>query len=559
MGRNPIKNKGYQGDFGFMTIQMIAPSTNIDNAMINERLAYHVLQAAIDCGVREFCICAGSRNAPFVITLANNPHIKQYFWPEERSAAFFALGKSRKTMRPVAIVVTSGTAVGEILPAIMEAYYNGVPLLVLSADRPRRMRGTGAPQTAHQVGIFGHHAVFSQDLAAGEEIQLHSWMQEGPCHLNVCFDEPLGKEYKDQMLLSYGLESEVSDVIPHFSLQDKSKLDDFLQSSKNPLVIVSTLKIQDKEAVAQFLMKLQAPIYFEGISNLREDPRLQHLAITRTNNLWDPSTKAGYPIDGVLRIGGVPTVRLWRDLEGKYGQLKLLSVNDVPFSGSSWGKLIFAPLASFFNQYDPPDGIDFSHAARWIAEDQRFQQNLQELFIEEPRAEASLFASLSHKIPSRSFIYLGNSLPIREWDLAASRRNQDLTVMANKGLIGIDGQVSTFLGMAQPGISNWGIFGDLTMLFDMVGPWILSQMKEANVNIVVVNNSGGKIFTRLYPQEQFLNRHQLKFEALATFWKLAFERWELIPQDITSRENRFIEIIPDEEATNRFWQKLSKI
>lgn len=158
---------------------------------MNRDLANQVLEEAKRVGVSELCICPGKRNAPFVDILSSNETIKQYYWYEERSAAFFALGRSRCLEQPVAVVTTSGTAAGELLPATMEAYYSGVPLLVITADRPRRFRGTGAPQVAEQVGLFGQYVHYSQDLAETERCCLVPWELTGPAHINVCFEEPL--------------------------------------------------------------------------------------------------------------------------------------------------------------------------------------------------------------------------------------------------------------------------------------------------------------------------------------------------------------------------------
>lgn len=157
---------------------------------MNEHLAKHVVEELMKQGIEDFCICPGARNGPFVMTLSKVSGIRKYFWYEERSAAFFALGKSKKALKPTAVITTSGTAAGELLPATMEAYYTGIPLLLLTADRPRRFRGSGAPQSAEQVGLFGPYINFSQDLEGNERCDLSRWKKNGPAHLNVCFEEP---------------------------------------------------------------------------------------------------------------------------------------------------------------------------------------------------------------------------------------------------------------------------------------------------------------------------------------------------------------------------------
>ena len=156
----------------------------------NPLVAKQVLEEVISCGVREFCFCPGARNAPLLYPLANASGLHTYYWPEERSAAFFALGRIKATGRPVAVVTTSGTAAGEVLPAAMEAYYSGLPLVIMTADRPRRFRGSGAPQAAEQVGLFGCYALEMHDFEEGDLCDLSNWTQRGPMHLNICFEEP---------------------------------------------------------------------------------------------------------------------------------------------------------------------------------------------------------------------------------------------------------------------------------------------------------------------------------------------------------------------------------
>src|SRR5437867_448971 len=146
--------------------------------MTNIAAAREVIARVRHLGVAEFVVCGGSRNAPLVVALADAATISFF---DERSAAFFALGRCKRDDRPVAIVTTSGTAVAELLPATIEAFYSGLPLILLTADRPARFRGTGAPQTIDQRGIFGPYAATDAD----------QWNGCMPLHLNIEFDEPL--------------------------------------------------------------------------------------------------------------------------------------------------------------------------------------------------------------------------------------------------------------------------------------------------------------------------------------------------------------------------------
>jgi 2-succinyl-5-enolpyruvyl-6-hydroxy-3-cyclohexene-1-carboxylate synthase len=199
-------------------------------------------------------------------------------------------------------------------------------------------------------------------------------------------------------------------------------------------------------------------------------------------------------------------------------------------------------------------------AQRWIEWDRKIHAELQTILMDEPQSEPGMIAALSRRIPKQSQVYLGNSLPIREWDLAAVAKAQGFEIWASRGLNGIDGQVSTFLGFARPDTDNWAILGDLTALYDLPGPWILSQMKDISITIGIINNGGGKIFSRMFSQKEFQNQHPVRFKAWADLWGLEFESWDRVPQGMSTHPgHRMIEMVPQEEATQRFWKKYQEL
>ncbi len=524
---------------------------------LSEPTVTTVLQEIVRCGVKDFCICPGGRNAPFVAALKLEPQLACYYFYDERSAAFFALGRSQALNRPVAIITTSGTAPAHLLAAVMEAYYTGTPLVAISADRPRRFQNSNAPQTCEQNHLYGVYTKIFLDIAQEEPCDLTGWDRCSPVHINICLEEP------SPALFPQTSELEITESPYTPSLQDPEpyhkELDLFLSNVKHPLVVVGKLQPRYREATAQFLLQLQAPVYLEAISGLREDSRLQPLAITRSSRLWDDSNNGGYPIDGILRIGGVPTFRLWRDLEYKQSQIKVFSVNDRPFSGLSWGPIVHYPMDVFFESYEVCQRFISPALEKWLSNEKIYQQNLLSLLAEEPHAEPSLIHALSAKIPKGSIVYLGNSLPIREWDLAATLENRHFNMHATRGLNGIDGQSSVFLGYSSPQQENWALLGDLTALHDLAAPWILPQLPSTVVNLTIVNNGGGKLFERMFPQKEIQNCHTTRFPSVASLWNLSYEEWNEIPSNISCNKNRLIEIIPDNQASQRFWDKLEKL
>src|SRR4051794_4754494 len=227
--------------------------------MTNIAEARRVIEQACALGVTDFCVCAGSRNAPLLAVLGascgTDTPVCVYSFVDERSAAFFALGRAKLTGRPAAVVTTSGTAVAELLPAAIEAHYSGTPLILITADRPARYRGTGAPQSIEQEEIFGVYA------------------RGSVTHLNVEFDEPLIDE---EVTWDRGRLARSSREDRSVSTAGKMPA----LPGDRPLVILGGLDESHRTAVRDFAKQLNAPISAEPLSGLREDPDLAHLVIT---------------------------------------------------------------------------------------------------------------------------------------------------------------------------------------------------------------------------------------------------------------------------------------
>lgn len=529
---------------------------------MNAVLAKETLKILFERGVREICVCPGSRNAPWIQLLTEKQEVssgissdqfRTYYFFEERSASFFALGRIRASGRPVAVMTTSGTAAGELLPATMEAYYSGLPLVLMTADRPRRFRGTGAPQTAEQVGIFGQYCSASVDVAGLEKPVLPAELKS-PLHLNACFEEPTQKQ---------------ANALPEHSvslapvLTPAESWQAFRAQARNPLVVVGALLPEERAGVREFLLRFSAPVYFEALSGLRECSELERVRIHVGDRIFDRAEKSGYPIDGVLRMGGIPTHRLWRDLEDRFPKMPVLCVSHLPFPGlARQASIVRGDVAGILKNFSANQSGEREEAlkAQGLYEADRIaKQRLQTLLKAEPESEPGLIHRFSEMLPDGAELFLGNSLPIREWDLAAAWTDRRFEVRATRGVNGIDGQISTFLGLCRPDRSNWALLGDLTALYDLAGPWALSQLGKTRVDIVVINNGGGKIFDRMYPQREFQNPHQVSFEGLAALWGLEYvsaravsPEWRNPP---ANGKSRLIELVPDESATRRFWQE----
>ena len=467
-------------------------------------------------GVREYCVCAGSRNTPLLAVLGLASDLRLFSFVDERSAGFFALGRMKLHGSPVAVVTTSGTAVAELLPATVEAHYAGLPLVVLSADRPARYRGTGAPQAIEQEGIFGVYADGSLD----------AWTRRRTLHLNIEFDEPLIDG--DPAAVRSGV---MRDAVRH---EPAGVPPVTLPPMRRPLVIVGGLAATQRARVRQFVGSLGAPVFAEPLSGLREDHDLPLLTSgERMANAGD--------FDGVIRIGNVPTLRFWRDLEDN--ALPVIHFSDLPFPGLTRGDV--HPIAGL------PEPEPVERGEKLFALDRERRVAIETILDEEPESELAMLRSLSRELPTDSRIYLGNSLPIREWDLAAAREQRGFTYEANRGANGIDGQLSTFFGWCDPSRENICVVGDLTAVYDLNAPWIVPQLGSMRFRIIVVNNGGGRIFGRvaglrgLDPalRERIVeNVHSLRFDQWASMWGI----------EVT-------ELRPDADATRRVWERYDSL
>jgi len=486
---------------------------------LNETLSYNVVRALSELGVRHYVLCPGGRNAP-IVDLVAEQGFNTYLFHDERSAGFFATGKMMAKGEPCAVVVTSGTAVGELLPSVMESYYSRLPLIVISADRPKRFKGSGAPQTAEQEHIFGIYTPHFEDLEADTMIQLSKWDAMTPCHLNLRLEEAYRTDFSRFPDIMYAPFTKRR--VPESGCLE---LEEFLQEVERPLVIVGALSAEETAPVKKFLLELEAPAVIEGHSRLRNDPDLQSFRIVNCD------LKS---VDGILRLGGVPTTRLWRDTE--YFEGKLLSISRKPFAGSSWGAIIHSDLSMLEKVSCPKRAW---HPC--------LRRDFSALYEQYSRSEQALVHKISTLIKEDMRIFLGTSLPIREWDAYATEKTHFMDVNTARGMNGIDGQISTIFGLLTPETHTVGIIGDLTALYDMGGPFVLKDC-VGSFTIFIINNGGGKIFKSLYQNPLIQNQHTLGFENFAKMFGLSYTR----TLDDKSLNYNIVEVIPDEEQTRAF-------
>lgn len=473
-------------------------------------------------GAGDAVLCAGARNAPVIaslLALSRDGRIRTWRHFDERSAAFFALGLAKKTGAPAVVATTSGTAVAELLPAVVEAHYSGVPLLLLTADRPARFRGSGAPQAIEQEGIFGGYARFSECPR-----EVLDWDRRGPLHLNLCLEEPggdCGAVAPSELEAGVGGSVEsweaAGEVLgePGPQLPDAWEWPDWERLPEGTVAVLGELPEELRDEVRGVLEALQLPTWCETTSGLRETGDFPKLTETALANRL---------VGAVLRFGGVPSLRFWRDLEARE-EIPVWNFTTTGYSGlarPSRTRVIGPGWSEQVGKLAAVEGGGDDAAAMG----ETLPRN----------AEADLVRRLSEAIPPEALVFLGNSLPIREWNEYATRARPHPRCFANRGANGIDGELSTFLGLSRGEEESWGIFGDLTALCDLNAPWVLPALRSEDGGrrrIVVINNGGGRIFSRLPAMAGFSeeektvaeNRHELSFEHWAAMWGIAYCRW----------------------------------
>ena len=505
--------------------------------MSNFDLSLQVFEFLKASGTKTVVVCAGARNAPLVMALQKE-NFKIYSYFEERSAAFFALGLIQSKQEPVAIITTSGTAVAELLPAAIEANYQGLPLILITADRPKNFRGSGAPQTIEQVGLFSQYVEATHDLDVYSENIRIFWSLTKPIHLNICFDEPLLDEPSQQ---------QVQKVQFHRIKNLEAKTLGEIEAT-NPLIVVGSLDSSQTVAVIEFILKSKTRVFAESTSQLRALKILKPYLLESTDELIAALFRM-QKFQSVIRIGGIPTLRFWRDLEKEFNAFPVFHFTKLKYSGLARASSVFA-----ITELEKVKVVkDESGVAEIIQWDQNLQLKKTELIKKFPLSEPAFVSHLSRQMGQQS-VYLGNSLPIRHWDQFSHGESQ--LVYANRGANGIDGQISTYLGWSESLAAYFFLVGDLTALYDLASLGLTAQLAPQVRKIIIINNFGGQIFSRILKNDLFINAHKTQFKHWAAMWGWNYMQ-VLSEKDFSSmgQESAIIELVPDAAQTKMFYKE----
>ena len=487
----------------------------------------------IRCGVKHAVVAPGSRSTPMALAIAARSELKLHVFHDERSAAFAALGiglssKGGVSM-PAILLCTSGTAAVEFHAAVVESHYASVPMLVCTADRPPELQGVGAAQTIDQQNLYGASTRLFVDAGVADDTERDSWRQlaqdvlsasvqtySGPVHLNLPFREPLvGVAESLPALIGSHVESE-SDEAETISLGQMQKLSATCGLEKG--LIVAGNGIDDPQMVLELAHRLQWPIFADSRSGCRVDVEDACGATVVSNAdilLRDSHIAQTCTPQVVLRFGEPPVskvVNSWiRESKCVYwavsDTLQLIDPDRIV------GEHVVAPASQVcisLNALVAP-----SSASAWSTDWARLQaicgSTLNSLWSDASElTEPSVARTLVEALPKDANLVLSSSMPVRDVEWFSAPRS-GIRVLSNRGVNGIDGVVSTAVGVAaESGQATALLIGDIALLHDTNGLLNLKQRK-VDLKIVVVDNKGGGIFSFL-PQSTTLEAE--RFEQL---------------------------------------------
>ncbi|MDW0110178.1 2-succinyl-5-enolpyruvyl-6-hydroxy-3-cyclohexene-1-carboxylic-acid synthase [Sporosarcina aquimarina] len=500
----------------------------MDNRKTLTNHVRRMTESLVRMGVAQAVISPGSRSTPLAYALASTEKIDVHLQVDERSAGFFALGLAKATQQPVVLLCTSGTAASNYHPAVTEAYYARVPLVVITADRPHELRDVGAPQAIRQMGMFEPHVKYDVDLPIPEDsaavddflerqiarsVGMAVTEPKGPVHLNAPFREPLLIDFEQE----HPSVSFTERIAGHTSLtlEQKNQVSKWIGSSERGVLVVGEwIPGFDKKQVWSFAERMNWPVICDPLSNLRSEvPKsCHHLCIDSYDALLKTESfavQAGP--DTVIRIGPQPVSKPLTLFLKKVRPAKFIVVDESPIFRDPLG------IATHHLQVNAMEVLNVEASASQDAAFTKMWSKANELashltagYQSEGVHEGDFVRTLLSYLPDGSDLISGSSMPIRDLDTYFRKTERDIAMFSNRGANGIDGVVSTALGIQtarkRPA---WLLIGDLSFMHDVNG-LLISRMKTMDLTIIVSNNDGGGIFSYL-PQASIPNHFEQLF------------------------------------------------
>ena len=502
--------------------------------LAHQTATYTYVGAFVDelahAGIRNACICPGSRSTPLAYTLSGRPAIKTWVHVDERSGSFFALGLAKALREPVILVCTSGTAAANFLPAVVEARYGRVPLIVLTADRPPELRDNGAPQAIDQAHLYGRNAKWFVDMAlpeGGEEALRYARATAaravttaiagpaGPVHLNLPFHEPLTPPAEGINGNLYARR----DGGPYITVAEGPRIPspeivagvarELLVRPYGAIVCGPQPDSRLAPAVAELAAALDYPIFADPLSGVRRGLHDHLHVLDCYDALLRDERTARLPLQAVLRFGAMPASKAlaafmqradrqilvdgdggWPDPSARADTV--VHTDPVAFCAALVERI---RLRGHNHRNDTERWTTY-----WRTTDQRAHAAIDAYLdeLDEP-FEGKVFAELARLLPDGATLYVGNSMPVRDLDTFYPQGERRARFLCNRGANGIDGVVSSALGAAAVGDQDGPlvlVIGDLSFYHDLNG-LLAAKRYPIDATIVLLNNDGGGIFSFL--------------------------------------------------------------
>ena len=529
----------------------------------NEWSARWILERCVRHGVTDVVLCPGSRSTPLAIAASGMSELTVRVHFDERGAAFFALGLARATERPVIWLTTSGTAVANGLPAVVEASQSRVPLILLTADRPPELRGCGANQAIDQVQIFGSYCRYFSDISCSNPDMTQGWYESevdrafraarqagasGPVHLNLMIREPFLEEKGEGATAgraSRALEADLEEApgLNGLTSDRMSTLTTSLQQASEGLLVIGGLHTQaERQAVEAFAQSLGWPCVADVDSGLRfseaMSSQIQHmdLLLLNENIRWSQP-------DVVLWVGGPVVSRRLLEWMGSESRSQLIRVSSNRLHEDPLHRAHAFYVTSL--EKDLPAlaaAVPSSSSAAWVNKWQRADRAVGAHLAQGDltQSAAPTQPEVAHAVTdlrdTEYSLFVGNSLSIRELDQFGAQNSKLLRVGANRGASGIDGLIATSAGFATgTQLPTLAVLGDLSALHDLNSLALLKDVTTPFI-LLVVNNDGGGIFNFLPIRDQvdvfekcFATPHGASFEAAAAVFNWTFQRPDTLP------------------------------
>lgn len=495
------------------------PSTALATVLVDELLR---------CGMREAVLAPGSRSAPLALALYEleaEGRVRLHVRIDERSAGFLALGLAKASGAPVAVVTTSGTAAANLHPAVVEADQSGVPLVLLTADRPPELRSTGANQTIDQVKLFGDAVRLFAEVGTPERVPGltaywralagRAWASAegtltcnpGPVHLNVAFREPLVPDGTFDWPEPLGGRDNGA---PWTSAEAPAVVAPSVRLPARTLVVVGDTTPANGRAASVLAEEHGWPVISEPSGNARRGPN----AISTGGLLLEVDEFVASARPEHVLVVGRPTLSravlaLLRDPRVDVSVV----ASTANWADATRSAMQVMPLLPAADGHHAPDE---EWLGRWKSAEAAARSALSDVLAGDGSSELGLAAALHAALPADALLFLGSSMPVRDVFVAAAPR-EGVTVLANRGSAGIDGTVSSAVGAAlawqrDGGGRAFALMGDLTALHDANGLVLGPDEPVPDLTVVVVNNDGGAIFGLLEQgQEEYADAFERVF------------------------------------------------